>query len=241
MGERHQVYVKTPTIFDRHNGKNICRESTIVGVYHQYLFGQGPVVLLRNLLEFYKKHPNRPFGDANVFETGNLREFIESIYRSDRTLGYFSSDVCSIDMHEIDDPRDCANNHGITLVDLNSEKYCFMSVDGLEHIEARLQPPQMVPLLAHEYVSAYYPDYSKSRVRVNGKPASGKKTYGLVREAIADLSEYGLLSCREIRDMFPDFPVRERQPEPQPFDAVLGGDAPQPGDAVLGSSMRDRP
>ena len=233
MGQRHQVYVKTPVIYD-HDG-SVYRASKLIGIHHHWLYGQGAVILLRNFLEFCEKNNEAHFGDTRVFKYGHHpEEMLASVYTSDRTLGYYSGSVHALEDLQDCDPRDFDNNDGIAIMDLNSMKYCFM------FLEPKPPEKELTILSAHNYLVSYYPDYLNTKVKdKDGKMTSGKKAFHLVRKAIKDLEQYEILSVQEVKAIFPMLPVCEKQSQPAPDAAVLGKQNtqhPKDWDAVLGNS-----
>lgn len=222
MGQRHQVWVRTK---DRYN-----EERQIIGIHHQWMFGQTAIILLRNLIKFHQKNLNAPFGTPEVFQSGyDEQDALVAVYSADPVIGYYHRVTPLSEFGEINTPQWYDNNDGITIIDLSLKKpkYCLMAINGLECDHSQEYKVQnFVPLSAQEYLSLYYPNYLEDR-----------KEFAIALKAIKDLSKYTVLSPQEVRDIFPELPAKEPEPIPRSTDAVLGGgdkNQPEPGSAVLG-------
>lgn len=218
MGQRHQVWVRTKHRY--------TEERRIIGIHHQWLFGETAIILLRNLLKFHQKNLISQFGSPRVFQSKyDEQEALVAVYSIDLSIGYFHhvDELC-----EPESPQYYDNNDGITIVDLSLKKpkYCLMAINGLVCFDSQAYKVQdFVPLSAQEYLSLYYPNYLED-----------EKEFAIALKAIKDLSKYSVLSPQEVRDIFPELPAKEPQPIPGSTDAVLGGggNQPEPGSAVLG-------
>lgn len=223
MGQRHQVWVRTK---DRYS-----EEKRIIGIHHQWMFGQTAIILLRNLLKFHQKNLEAPFGTPKVFQFGyDEQDALVAVYSADPAIGYYHRVTPLSEFGEINTPQWYDNNDGITIIDLSPKKpkYCMMAINGLECDRTQGYKVQnFVPLSAQEYLELYYPNY-----------LDDKKEFAIALSAIKHLSKYSVLTPQEVQDIFPELPAREPEPLPQNGDAVLGGtNQPEPGSAVLGGQL----
>ena len=144
MGQRHQIYVKLPRkFFNKDNVNN--RESKVIGIHHQWLWGRTALQMLINFLTFcFKADQYNNFTTAREEEALSL---LNALYSLDVQNGSFN-ETCTLEDGECEDPLKGDNNNGITIIDLTDFtedkcasrgksilaviKYCFMSIHHLE-------------------------------------------------------------------------------------------------------------
>lgn len=198
MGQRHQVYLKLPEVYYNENNPN--NTSQVIGIHHQWLFGQRAVLQLLQCLKFIESQDEYgPFVGRRYYDT---EEALGALYSVNAQDGYFHiTHPITKDLEENgNDPGQFDNNDGITIIDVSGKtvKYCFMSLHHLEG-EAADKVENLVPLNAHEYLHAYYPKYKTAK----GKKKQDKDFYNKSRQAIENLKSFEVLTLKEVKEIFP--------------------------------------
>lgn len=153
MGQRHQVYVAT------RQGNNKLPE--IYPYYHQWLYGNGPVLNVLRLFDWQEKAGE--YQELNSIYKGSARkEFailavMSVVSLNEPKLEWFQS-MKAPDWGWDDTVRDFTaiwNNDGITIIDIDSLKYCFMFMNGQDGRYPN-DLKDFTPLSAEEYLKIYY-------------------------------------------------------------------------------------
>jgi hypothetical protein len=111
------------------------------------------------------------------------------------------------------------NNDGITIIDVITNKYCFMNIsdykkDNGELCHSATDLPYLVPVSAHEYVKAYYGESLKTcdpyYIREERQKAQGMTAKQLVAEIKNDnmklvrrFAKFEVLNSAEVAKLFP--------------------------------------
>jgi len=111
------------------------------------------------------------------------------------------------------------NNDGITIIDVMTNKYCFMNIgsyikDNDELMYSASDLPYMVPVSAHEYVKCYYGETLKTcnpyYISEERQMAKGKTAKQLVAEIKKDnmklvkrFANFEVLNSAEVAELFP--------------------------------------
>lgn len=208
MGQRHQIYL---AIEDKEGG------TRVLGLHHQWLFGQIALSLLNQFLTFVHKQTAEQHGYCQLVEDNcyaNLdahKEIFRALYSTLASEGYWHA-VHDLDV-ELTNPLLGDNNDGITIIDLRGIKkrkhaqltdaryeglprYCFMSLCGLEG--RGKQPKVLTPLSAKQYVDHYYP------LDATNLPAYVNDEFRAENDAlVASLERFPLMTREQVKRLFP--------------------------------------
>ncbi len=205
MGQRHQIYVKLPAT---NYGKGNCnnRPSRVIGLHHQWLFGQTALISLARVMSFLGAKENAKYCSLRGRGSYEAIEILSALYSIDAATGYYHRvhDISTEDSCQ--DPRLGDNNDGITIIDLSKDtvKYCFMRLDGLGRGDAADGIPNLKPLSAKKYLAAYYPDFE-----TNSDPEN-LEFNAKNRELVAGFENQKLLTLSEVKKIFPKMFVEEK-------------------------------
>jgi hypothetical protein len=228
MGQRHQIYLKLPARF-YYEGNCNNRPETVIGIHHQWLYGQKAIKLCSNAMKFIKNQDE--YGPlTKTSGVSDAMEALSSIYSLDIESGYYHQthplwaykddrEVIGEVGAECKDPRKGDNNDGITIIDLTGEKpkYCFMSICHLECAEeTREYVKNFIPMSAHDYVKAYYPKYEKeTKVKVKGHDGKTKEVdntefHAESKKIVEFMAQFEVLTLREVKKIFPAMFKKEK-------------------------------
>lgn len=157
MGQRHQIYLRLPEIYYNENNPN-NKPARTVGIHHQWLWGQTAMMLLSQYLRFLENRDHDRFTDEQL-------EALQCAYSFCADAGYFRHLCPRLDEDECDNPLNADNNNGITVIDLTGKKpkYCFMSLDHLECLDAKFKDKKienLTPMNARQYIGLHYHDWN---------------------------------------------------------------------------------
>ena len=215
-------------------------ETTILAFHNQWLFGRTALQIALNALEHSsqftvekKTNENRgayntPFSKAAISFSFNTKDkFINAIEfilswlpkkTSFNDAGFIHTFCINDDWGITDDFTAGDNNDGITIIDTINNKYCFMNIyekdDNIRNDVFDL--PELVPVSAHDYVSAYYnevpenlSDYWEKEAIARNKTleewclSNKKENDKLVKK----FKKFELLTIDEIAIMFPKMKI----------------------------------
>ncbi len=182
MGQRHQVFIRVlnPAKVLKNHIKSGDKkkystmfgtgEYTVLAFHHQWLYGMSAVFNLASVLNFAKSITNKK-NHRNIFsenimsyEFGTPERFVQSVQsimelitdtKHPRGVGFERFTFLNPTepyMREFYTNGD--NNDGVTIIDLETMKYCFMNIGGDSTIE---MAPRHKPISAEEYAHLYYP------------------------------------------------------------------------------------
>lgn len=111
------------------------------------------------------------------------------------------------------------NNDGITIIDVITNKYCFMNISTYKNAKGELSYsandlPYLVPVSAHEYVKAYYGETLETcnpyHIREERKVAQNKTAKQLVKDIknqnmklVKQFAGFEVLTAEEVAVLFP--------------------------------------
>lgn len=111
------------------------------------------------------------------------------------------------------------NNDGITIIDVMTNKYCFMNISQYKRPDGELRHsasdlPYLVPQSAHEYVKAYYGESVKTinpyYISEDRQDAQGKTAKQIVAEIkndnmklVRQFAKFEVLNSAEVAKLFP--------------------------------------
>ena len=185
MGQRHQIYVKLPKkYYNKGNCNN--KDSRVIGIHSQWLWGKTALELLQNLVVFcLNTEKYNPF----TTHSEEAIDLLQGLYSLNVDKGYFAR--CHVLKEGTDNPLLGDNNNGITIIDLSDFtedktfdgdkpctakiKYCFLSLGFLECLSNKeIKTPNGVksisdlfnetnefhlkPINARDYIRLHYPD-----------------------------------------------------------------------------------
>jgi hypothetical protein len=156
MGQRHQIYLRLPAMYNEDNPNH--QPTRVVGIHHQWLYGQTAMKLLVNFLTFLDKAENKYSGR-------DVLEILQCAYAIHPETGYFHGICPELDKNEVENPMNADNNDGITIIDLTNKKpkYCFMSLHHLECLDQDVdeeEVPNLEPFDAKTYIGLHYKNYA---------------------------------------------------------------------------------
>jgi hypothetical protein len=155
-------------------------ETTILSFHNQWLYGRSALQQCMNLLSFAKQIDNKTKLDKDAWgcydspitvkgqQTNfnsadkiiNAIKFILNFRPTDKPwLASGIGGTFYLDENELrEDFTGGDNNDGITIIDTITNKYCFMNIysQDKEATHGISSLPSLLPLTAHQYVSAYY-------------------------------------------------------------------------------------
>ena len=156
MGQRHQIYLRLPAMYAEDNPNH--KPIRVVGIHHQWLWGQTAMKLLVNFLTFLKKSENQYSGR-------DVLEILQCAYAIHPETGYFHGICPELDKDEVENPLNTDNNNGVTIIDLTGKKpkYCFMSLHHLECLDDDVDAekvPNLEPFDVETYIGLHYKNYA---------------------------------------------------------------------------------
>lgn len=180
MGQRHQIYLRLPGIY--YNDKNPNnRDEVTVGMHNQWLYGYSAAASLYRFLKYADLVKGDQYSPLVKSDPQEALEVLDHAYSLDIETGYSSrNSQFPIDpKHKYyeeccKDPRLGDNNNGITVIDLadvNSPKYCFMSIGHLECLhETKDRDPDsdepayvnFYPISINQWAALHYGDEWRS-------------------------------------------------------------------------------
>lgn len=183
MSQRHQVYVRLPN-------------KTIIGIHHQWLYGQRPLSLLLNFLTF----ATAPRAKNTINYDG--QGILNAAYSFDVTDLYYHNVHTLEPKGEIENPLNGDNNDGITIIDLTGPiaTYCFMAINGLEGDNSG-KIKNLVPLSAEQYLRAYYPAFETESADEWGNKV--KSFHNRSKKLLKGLTKYQVMDLKTVQNMFP--------------------------------------
>lgn len=212
MGQRHQIYFIFPMSYKINMPEDCYEEKAvkhyIVGIHHQWLYGQIAAKQLMYFLKYCKsihvdEYDYHPFGSKGRHD--DIPDVVCCLY-STNPEGYYHR-VCIEPKEIVDDPNAAHNNDGITLIDLrdiNDIKYCFMYLVDQEDDNAEIAIEAYQPLSAKEYVEHNYPQGYLDRLfnyNYEGDEDTFKEENAYIIEEISKMAT--LMDKREVLKSFP--------------------------------------
>jgi len=204
MGQRHQVYLRLPEVYYNPRNPN-NKPVTTIGIHHQWLYGQTALIMLKNFMTFWENTKDDKYSPFVKWRSSDVQGILNGIYSIDYVRGYYHS------VHQLEagcclDPRLGDNNDGITIIDVTGEnpEYCFMAICGLEG-DKSCAVKDLIPLSAHQYVSAYYPHYLTETTATNFREevVDLKEFHLETKGLIKTLANYKVLTPKQVQDIFP--------------------------------------
>lgn len=212
MGQRHQIYCKIPYEFQQMKDYDFNEASKgekvpndIVALHHQWLYGFGPLLKLKQFLDFFNKGIKNPyfvFGKDGLYQRGNVENALQSLYSLDFDTGDYSGLSILTNM-EAKNPLCGDNNDGISIIDVSDSenpKYAFMHFADWRGVE------RLKPLTAEQYVRSYYNESHYKDNEVDAKEVED------IEKEISVLVSYfdnvPLLTERECELLFPSMFVK---------------------------------
>ena len=212
MGQRHQIYLKTPYQFNQENGiddeskQKVFAKNNIVALHHQWLYGTLPLQQLSQFIKFYNKGIEDQyfvFGNKGDL-SGNPEEALKNLYSLNFENGIYTSSVYIEDYDLATNPLMGDNNDGITIIDVSKPeepRYCFMFL----HPENDSTGPK--PLSAEEYVRTYYNENEyKENQHWQGRDQEIERMESLIQKLVTTFQaekNFKLLSQSEVETIFP--------------------------------------
>jgi hypothetical protein len=246
MGQRHQVFLRVPNpvkVFKNH--KQTAEEKkkylkmfgsgkyTILAFHHQWLYGLSAVSNAAQVLNFIKNSRGNEYRDVFSesimgMEFSNADHFVQFVKMlmgiitdSEHPRGcgferftFLNED--EPDMRELYTHGD--NNDGITIIDTETLKYCFMNIGGDSTIE---MVERYKPISGEDYGKLYYPhtkvaydekfkkqEYTEEDIEsyvLNGKTLE-EKIQGNIdscKPVFEKIKDFQILSKGEVDKMFP--------------------------------------
>ena len=189
MGQRHQTYLIT-----RNDDKRV-----VLPYHNQWLYGRSAVFNAAKVLQTAKKYTSKDQYNYRRLEENQLGEFWRAVQMMQDNSGGEKGSIGMTFFHYegIDFPimKDFIdrgdNNDGITIIDIDNLKYCFMAFSG---IEADKQIPNYAPVDAHTYLDAYYPGW---------KTYKGTDISEDCLHALELMKDFKVLTLAELRKLFP--------------------------------------
>lgn len=204
MGQRHQVYLRLPAVnLGKGNPNN--EPTKVIGLHHQWLYGQTAIKLLRNALRFIKNQAE--YGPLSASHNRcYAQQTLNALYSLNAESGYFHG-VHTLDA-ECNDPRRGDNNDGITIIDCAGDqvRYCFWSL-GDTGGEIRLKTGK--PYSAEEYVRSYYPRFETETKNARGEDTA--EFHAETKAILAEISSVEVLDLATVKEIFPAmFPAKKK-------------------------------
>jgi hypothetical protein len=207
MGQRFQIFIKLDIsgiqlTADEKKQFKTGRNTAVVALHNQWLYGRGPLFAAQRVLKFFKyvladKSSEWHGGWLTFSEKIEHIKYLLSILHFGYGGGIEAKGIQRYTVLNYEDElmKDCFdrgdNNDGVLIIDLTSLKYCFASFgyNGIE-CDPIMRPTikNYVPLTAETYVKAYYP-----------KPKDKRS----VNAAINGLKGFKVLTLAELRKIFP--------------------------------------
>lgn len=178
MSQRHQVYLRIPAI-------DGIRPAKTIGLHHPILGSETALLALQNFLYYVVNKKDDDRDDYQQTINFNASELLRAAYSFIPSIGFFSTLPCV--MAETDNPKNCENDSGITVIDLESDppQYCFAQFNGNE--------TETIILDAHQYTKHYYPEYE----------SGDRQVYATQRLAIFELEDFPLIDSDRLKEIFP--------------------------------------
>jgi hypothetical protein len=198
----------------------------IVALHHQWMYGRSFVLSALRLLEFNKgcSTNSNPFHKDHYSYSKTMENPKELIDFLENFLNIFCDPLCKYARYGVErfwtlnyeepemreDFTGGDNNDGICIIDLVSNKYCFMNISEGDPTVMTLPP--LKPLHAHDYLKAYYfEELTKDAIEdFDYKNYDEKKRKSVLRsnkivnkKFIRRINKFTVLSKEEVKEMFP--------------------------------------
>ncbi len=201
MGQRHQIYVAVKNRNVKTEQDEIMfgtKETTVFAYHHQWLYGRSALFMAGKVIEMADLEYS-PIKIGYEFPTSaEMYEFMQWLLMIDNKyhggekgsgyhyviplLKYSDGERTIPEMYRNYIDRG-DNNDGITILDIQNRKYCFMFIDDYHGVK------KYQPLTAQQYVDTYYPD-----------PSNEVKRF--INLAVKSVS-WELLTMDELHQLFP--------------------------------------
>jgi len=209
MGQRHQIYVAFKDYGARLlKASNDNRPLTkadkspvkIIGVHHQWLFGQTAAKQAMRMMQLVDNRSIKNYADqdySNPFwNAERAMRTLKAIYTMIPEDGYFTN------VHELDveckNPLLGDNNDGITIfdfTDFSAPKYCFMGINDRPFESESTAGVSFMPYSAKMYESFYYPDTDTAKWKAR------MTTKAQIREIMVEKRKIAALSYKFIKNV----------------------------------------
>ncbi|KAJ7638714.1 hypothetical protein FB45DRAFT_1023481 [Roridomyces roridus] len=233
MGQRHQIFIVARVATRDSAARYRC-----VGAYHhQWCYGRLPLKAARRFITLIKQKDNAAIvkDELRAMQVQDSEAQVPCPYST-----FLMATACCVDLqppeyygHGVSfsnsvldagmGSADGDNNDGITIFDITDStnpSYCFVSVFGLEAVEARVQG--RVPLSAEQYARAYYPLPKEGMAYNDEKDAERAKIIEEdVQKTIDSLREERLMTLDVLAEAWPEEYERPAQTAPSAADDCI--------------------